>query len=635
MTVELSQVRGFVPTKPVKFFRMRALKRLKNHKRIRVSGKRRTFLKLAFLCYVTSCIPILLRSDIQVESSFVQFAKKVSIGFPYIHLMFLNHAYLNLTKSWICNIRMVGSDIFHQTIFVVSDEATAQELRNFEPRVFAYVHLSDTNDLSYGTFEYFSLTLERLKLQNELIQAGINIFLIEADAVWFSTLSEYFSDAIEVDGVSIISATDRSSKNPLISAGFIYFSASLSHFFNEYTKKYARIVSNFSGQKGRLDHIHAGEQHLMTSMLRKAQKNVTWLDDCHFARGEWYQDVSYRIRCPHPKVIQNNYIIGNSDKVVRAEEWNHWFLSPDGTCTETMPLVNPRGDFNVECAFTSFSTGSIGDTHKEFTVPHLSLLISLVNQTFYLVKNPEECGKLGSTVTCVVGTLLDRCLFTRHEREQLNYAELVTAVHGYVHQYAYYKNFERIAVIEKDIVLDSSATRNVLKNFQHLQRFVEANDWNVIRFGYLPYFLQSKGFTMECPSQCICTRQPAHYLNLCQMRHSQCDMRSSEFYVSNRRIFLKLAELVNDDTDYPCQAPRNRKVGVPMVTQRRIIDTDVLPFMSNQWYVFPQISSQKELHHLSGLHNTIQPVSSKVAQHYQRSLHSRFRELCILDERSE
>ena len=536
--------------------------------------------------------------DVHRNSRLVQAAREIYATYPYVQLMFLNEAYLRFVKSWICNIRLLDFDILKQTIFVVSDELTAQQLKSFEPEAIFYVYPCDNSDVSYGSFEYFSLTLKRLQLQNELIQAGINVFLIEADAVWFSPLSEYLSGMVEIDKASIISATDRSPGNPLISAGFIYFSASRAHFFKDYTRAYEKIVKKLNGQTGRLDHIHAGEQHLMTKMLRQKNENVTWLDECHFARGEWYQDEKYRTRCPHPKVIQNNYLVGNSNKVFRAKKWNHWFLNTDETCVHEIPIVNPNGDFDLTCAATAFlplhhvpfrsSLSAFQDVH----------VLSVVDHTFYLVKESEACqsasisSRLASNVTCVVGVEIDRCLFTR--RELMNYAEFVTAAHGYVHLYARYKQFQHIAVIEEDVSPNPYALKKLANrtNAEYIQRLVMGNDWNIIRFGRLPYFFADRSSAEICPVECMCELGSVYGDNLCQMRASGCDMRSADFYISSSRIFLKVAELVNDDTQHPHQRANNRKVGVPMNTPRLIIDTQILPRIDKQWYYLPQLSYQ-------------------------------------------
>ena len=69
---------------------------------------------------------------------------------------------------------------------------------------------------TYGTYEYFKITLDRLWVQNAFLQAGVNVFLIEADAVWFSPLSEYFLPYLRSS--AIVSADDRGNGRPLISS---------------------------------------------------------------------------------------------------------------------------------------------------------------------------------------------------------------------------------------------------------------------------------------------------------------------------------------------------------------------------------------------------------------------------------
>ena len=85
----------------------------------------------------------------------------------------------------------------------------------------------------------------------------------------------------------------------------------------------------------------------MTRLIAESHKNVTWLDACHFARGEWYTDSKFRLSCPFPKVLQNNYIVGKEEKVRRAKEWGHWFLSDEGLCIPHLPVPNPFKEQNM------------------------------------------------------------------------------------------------------------------------------------------------------------------------------------------------------------------------------------------------------------------------------------------------
>ena len=275
-----------------------------------------------------------------------QHAREISSSQGFVYLMFYNLGYLELVKSWLCNMRIVDGSVIRSTIFIASSKTAALQLQNFEPVARVYIHDYPVPEaaISYGTYKYFNITLERLLIQNELIQSGINVFIIEADAVWFSSISTYMRTLLEGE---IVSADDRGIGTPLISAGFLFFNSRGARFFQEYVDTYASNLEAFKDFEGRFDHIDPGEQHLMTRLIAQTHINVTWLDACHFARGEWYSDSNFRLSCPYPKVLQNNYIVGKEEKVRRAKEWGHWFLSDVGRCIPHLPVPNPFKEQNA------------------------------------------------------------------------------------------------------------------------------------------------------------------------------------------------------------------------------------------------------------------------------------------------
>ena len=84
---------------------------------------------------------------------------------------------------------------------------------------------------------------------------------------------------------------------------------------------------------------------------------VKTLDTCKYPNGKWYDSgrggngAKYRRRCRNKDVhewgsertnlvvIQNNWMVGNERKVLRAKRWNHWFLDGDGnTCSSHVVL---------------------------------------------------------------------------------------------------------------------------------------------------------------------------------------------------------------------------------------------------------------------------------------------------------
>ena len=63
-----------------------------------------------------------------------------------------------------------------------------------------------------------------------------------------------------------------------------------------------------------------GEQILLSKLLddesvqRMYGVHVEWLDGCSFANGQWYSSTEYQLACLHPKVLQNNWIVGVHEK---------------------------------------------------------------------------------------------------------------------------------------------------------------------------------------------------------------------------------------------------------------------------------------------------------------------------------
>ena len=238
-------------------------------------------------------------------------ALRIQKKYGFVFLMFLNDAYLEMTKSFICH----QPTLLKQTIFVTTSSQLTKQLQTWNPDVIIHTRpYTISKSVSYGTYEYFRLTEERLQFQNELIQNGVNVFVIEADATWNSlkivnTIRNKFKEH------EIISADDD---NRLISAGFLGIRSTdtTRTFFQQYVDKYSKHLATFEGRSGNIGDI--GEQHTMTPLLKKLGVQVHWLSQCESANGKWYSQT--KPSCPLPMVIQNNWIVGNHEKIKRAKK---------------------------------------------------------------------------------------------------------------------------------------------------------------------------------------------------------------------------------------------------------------------------------------------------------------------------
>jgi FkbM family methyltransferase len=241
----------------------------------------------------------------------------------FVFLMFLNDAYLEMTKSFICH----QPTLLKQTIFVTTSRQLTEQLQAWNPAITVLTRPYTTSkSVSYGTYEYFRLTEERLQFQNELIQNGIHVFVIEADATWNSLkIVDVIQHAFQEH--DIVSADDDKT---LISAGFLGIRSTdkTRTFFQQYVDTYSKKLESYRTRSGQIGDI--GEQHTMTPLLKKLGIQVHWLSQCESANGKWYRQTNPD--CPLPMVIQNNWIVGNSAKIKRAKENKQWFLDEKGQC---------------------------------------------------------------------------------------------------------------------------------------------------------------------------------------------------------------------------------------------------------------------------------------------------------------
>ena len=96
-------------------------------------------------------------------------------------------------------------------------------------------------------------------------------------------------------------------------------------------------------------------------LSKKGTLKATTLKTCRYPNGKWYDSgrggsgAGYRAKCRTTDtsnaggdvegtglvVIQNNWMVGNERKMLRAKRWNHWFLNDDGnTCSSTVVLAS-------------------------------------------------------------------------------------------------------------------------------------------------------------------------------------------------------------------------------------------------------------------------------------------------------
>ena len=258
----------------------------------------------------------------------------VAAIFAFVTVLYTNVGYVQMTKNFVCNILALDPEQISRFVFISSSKTVTWELTNFDKRLKVVTISTSSRDASYGTFDYFRITLDRLVLQNYLIQRGLNVFVVEADATWFSA-DVFKRIAAELQHFDFVTTDDYFNEGEynLVSAGFLACKSTpfTQLFFRNYVEGYRKQLLQLRRRQGKLS--LPGEQVHMTHRLRESHLRVSWLDVCRFSSGKWYNSSQLRQRCPHPEVLQNNWIVGNDAKMQRARQWQHWFLNEYGVCS--------------------------------------------------------------------------------------------------------------------------------------------------------------------------------------------------------------------------------------------------------------------------------------------------------------
>ena len=315
-------------------------------------GKRRVFQRWSLSCCILGALSFLASTSARTETSlrhasFKRFrsteldlsglqpalsaSQQMMRNRNFVYVMFLNSAYISFAKSWVCNIQAIDAKVLQGTIFFTDSQHTSAALLESDNRLHVYTVPVDTpGELEYGHYDYYALTLHRLRIQEALLANRINVMLIEADAVWLKkTIDSQLVDLFYK--YEIISADNHNYADDKveISAGFSGYKASrkVRGVFKRYVQRYDNQLKIFENVTGFIGNV--GEQVLLTQILVDENIRVHWLNTCEYASGAWYNMETYQQRCPLNtiKVLQNNYIVGNQAKVARARKWHHWFLN--------------------------------------------------------------------------------------------------------------------------------------------------------------------------------------------------------------------------------------------------------------------------------------------------------------------
>ena len=274
--------------------------------------------------------------DIIVHNTILSVASNIQSANNFVYLMFVNDGFVDFVRNWFCNVRQVNKDILLHTVFVTTGAHVALTVADLNPDLHVFTLCSQwTNESSFGTYAYYRIVTERLKVQEHLLSKGINVFVIEADQIWLRDIhpvvSRHFANNAEIvageeNGFGLKNSTGQSR----ICGGFfgVRSTPKTVVFFKDYL---ARYEAHLEHEKDDLSAFE-DDQAFLTRLALDSGITLSVLSSCEYANGLWFKAGAFRALCPDPFVLHNNYIIGADEKMQRLHEWDYWFSHGSTGC---------------------------------------------------------------------------------------------------------------------------------------------------------------------------------------------------------------------------------------------------------------------------------------------------------------
>ena len=145
-------------------------------------------------------------------------------------------------------------EILQQTIIVVDDYQTVAALSLLEQNIdyFAFNSVY-SEDAQFGTFKYYRIVLERLMVQNRMLQHGISIMVIESEQIWLSDIRSVLREAFS--GSDIVAGNERAKRTRAeawyVCGGFYGYlrTQPLDLFFDNYVRTHTAVLMKYKHKK--------------------------------------------------------------------------------------------------------------------------------------------------------------------------------------------------------------------------------------------------------------------------------------------------------------------------------------------------------------------------------------------------
>lgn len=265
---------------------------------------------------------------------------------------------LELTKSWLCNVKQAGFEPPHifwitfdkesKTVLDASGVGRTIDITDaLSPENMDSVHILD------GQPAYWKMMLMRARLIRDLLDRGIDVFLFETDQIWLQDPFIRIGKEVHA-GADVVGTLDSEQKI----AGSMLLLRALLSTRRLWSEVYHRFRLSYDEMQIETKDIHSqsivAHDETQLSALLLFERDFTQdfpvalglLDKQAFVEGSWYTGTYTNEDAKRPVTISNNFVSGAEAKKSQAQEFGHWFLKRDNiTCDQVSVRKALRYEF--------------------------------------------------------------------------------------------------------------------------------------------------------------------------------------------------------------------------------------------------------------------------------------------------
>lgn len=307
-------------------------------------------------------------TDAEFGQGYLRALKRIVEERPKIvSLTIVSSKFIELTKSWLCNVQPSGfapPNIY----WIVLDDESKRALdewgvgRTVDVTDALPTHSMDAIDIIYGQPAYWKLMLMRTRMVRDLLDRGIDVFLFETDQVWLQNPFHYFQKEMGngADMVGTLDTQHNVAGNVLLLKAVMSTRRMWSEVYHRFKMSYDD--KNIDRQEKHSTRFVQHDQYQLSTLLLFDTEFIQGfpvalglLNAQLFVGGSWYSGMYSAESAKRPIIINNNFISGSEKKKSRAMFFGHWFLKDDGHTCNTQALkkalqydfVKPQGKWRA------------------------------------------------------------------------------------------------------------------------------------------------------------------------------------------------------------------------------------------------------------------------------------------------